>query len=176
MPGLSQLSPCYKKDQIHASILDAPLASFKHLFFIFAFGHSAFMKGYCMFWATEIHCPQLWDSLFKWASSGISLTKVLFHSIFIGCKLSSLSSRPQPNYFSAMYGTEKLQINHPDFSESFQEVVFLFYLDMLFIARHMLWLRKARQHRNAKTFIIRRNWKRMIKGKEVMKAWTGKII
>lgn len=69
-----------------------------------------------------------------------------------------------------MYGTEKLQINHPDFSESFQEVVFLFYLDMLFIARHMLWLRKARQHRNAKTFIIRRNWKRMIKGKEVMKA------
>lgn len=159
VPRTSELFLCYKKDHGCASVLDTLLASSKSFhfhfhssIFIFAFNHSDFMKGYCKM-SSAMKSNKSCDSLFKWASSGISLSKVNFTpSSFTGCHHFY---PPDQNWTTTMLRTalRSFHRNHPGFSGSFQTAVTLFYFVTPLIAGLMLWLTKASQlmqHRNVK--------------------------
>lgn len=110
--------------------------------FIFTFNHSDFMKGYCKM-LSAIKTNKLCDSLFKWTSSGISLTKVNFTSFSFTEHYNFYP--PDHKWTTTLLSTVPTSFhrNHPGFSGSFQAAVIWFYFVTPSIAGLMLWLTKA---------------------------------
>lgn len=105
-------------------LLSRAFIFFHSTIFIFTFTHSDFMKGYCKMFSA-IKTNKLCDSLFKWASSGISLTKVNFTSFsFTGHHFYL----PDHKWTTTVLGTVPTSFhrNHLGFSGSFQAAVILF--------------------------------------------------